>query len=67
MESLSPPDEPDGMTWDDVKAFLDHIRTTCMDDRTALKLEVRALRAEVRQVRSLIALHQQNGCGVQLI
>lgn len=42
------------MTWQEVKDFLDHMRTTCMDDRTALKLEVRKLRQENAR---LIAQH----------
>jgi hypothetical protein len=52
--TLYPPDEPDGMTWQDVKDFLDHIRTTCMDERQALKLKVRALEQENARLRALI-------------
>ena len=39
--------EPGEMTWQEVKDFLDHIRTTCMDERQALKLEVRRLNARI--------------------
>lgn len=41
------------MTWQEVKDFLDHIRTTCLEERQALKLEVRALRAEVARLTAL--------------
>lgn len=44
---LVPAETAGGMTWQEVKDFLDHIRTTCMDERTNLKLEARHLRAEV--------------------
>lgn len=47
--NLIPAEEPGGMTWQEVKDFLDHIRTTCMDERQALKLEVRRLRAELQR------------------
>jgi len=39
------------MTWQEVKDFLDHIRTTCMDERQELKLEVRRLQAELEATR----------------
>ena len=51
---LYPTEEAGGMTWQEVKDFLDHIRTTCMDERTALKLEVRHLRAENSRLLRLI-------------
>lgn len=31
------------MTWQEVKDFLDHMRTTCIDERQRLKLRCRAL------------------------
>ena len=47
---LYPPEEPGGMTWQEVKDFLDHIRTTGMDERQEFKLEVRRLLRAVRRV-----------------
>ena len=38
-------EDPGGMTWREVKDFLDHMRETCIEDRQKLKLEVRRLRA----------------------
>ena len=50
------------MTWQEVKDFLDHIRTTCMDERQALKLEVRQLRGDVELLKSLL-----NGLGFDVL
>jgi hypothetical protein len=33
----------------EIKDFLDHMRTTCVEERQVLKLEVRRLRSEVRR------------------
>lgn len=52
--TMYPPDEPDGMTWQEVKDFLDHMRETCMDDRQALKLKVRELRSRDEESRRLL-------------
>jgi hypothetical protein len=54
MPDLVPAEVPGGMTWQEVKDFLDHMRTTCMDERTALKLEVRHLRQENARLTALI-------------
>lgn len=52
--NLIPAEEPGGMTWQEVKDFLDHMRTTCMDERQALKLEVRQLRQENTRLKRLV-------------
>lgn len=59
MTVLSPADQltadeledPGGMTWREVKDFLDHMRETCIKDRQELKLEVRHLRQENERLR----------------
>ena len=51
---------------DRLRAQLDECRTQ-RDDNLANARRIDDLRmAEIREVRSVIALHQQNGCGVQL-
>lgn len=54
------PQDDTGMSWQEVKDFLDHMRETCIKDRQDLKLEVRALRREnqamVDNLRALIKL-----------
>lgn len=57
--ALVPAEEPGGMTWQEVKDFLDHIRTTCMDERQELKLEVRRLRQENEELRYLATVMAQ--------
>jgi hypothetical protein len=47
-------EDPGGMTWREVKDFLDHMRETCIKDRQELKLEVRRLRAENERLAALI-------------
>jgi hypothetical protein len=47
-------EDPGGMTWREVKDFLDHMRETCIKDRQELKLEVRRLRAENERLTALI-------------
>jgi len=47
---------------------LDRLRRQVMSNEEAdqAAAELRALRREIDECRSVIALHQQNGCGVQL-
>jgi hypothetical protein len=53
---LSPAEEPGGMTWQEVKDFLDHIRVTCVEERQMWK--ERARRAETLVAELAKGLHE---------
>lgn len=52
---LAPSETPGGMTWQEVKDFLDHIRVTCMDDRQMWKERARKAEAEVARLTPVVA------------
>jgi hypothetical protein len=64
---LQPVEQPGGMTWQEVKDFLDHMRETCMADRQRFKEESRRYRAALETVArwDSRSAKEQGGIGVR--
>jgi hypothetical protein len=51
---LTPAEEPGGMTWQEVKDFLDHIRATCMDERQMWKERARNAERDLKRCQDAL-------------